>query len=55
MMLIPQPAGVASTAVAIPNNPVLVGVELYAQALHVPYPLPPRLTNTAFTTVQQGL
>ena len=52
LMLIPQPAGVASTAVAIPNNPVLVGVELYAQALHVPYPLPPRLMNVTFGIVQ---
>ena len=52
LTLIPQPAGVASTFLAIPNNPALVGVEIYAQALHVPYPLPPRLTNVTFGSVQ---
>tara|TARA_R110002072_G_scaffold107517_1_gene233857 strand:+ start:3459 stop:5030 length:1572 start_codon:yes stop_codon:yes gene_type:complete len=51
-LLIPQPAGVASTSLAIPNNPVFVGVQLYVQALHVPYPLAPRLSNTTRAVVQ---
>ena len=50
--LVPQAAGVASVQVLIPNNPALVGLDLHAQALLVPYPLPPRLTNVTLGTVQ---
>ena len=50
--LIMQPSGVASITIAIPNNPALVGQDLHAQALLVPYPLPPRLTNVTLGTVQ---
>ena len=44
-VIIPQPAGVASIRIDIPNLASLVGSSVYAQALVVPYPLPPRLTN----------
>tara|TARA_R110002072_G_scaffold105744_1_gene231139 strand:- start:4905 stop:6392 length:1488 start_codon:yes stop_codon:yes gene_type:complete len=51
-LLIPQAAGVASTSFLVPSNSSLIGVELFAQALHVPYPLSPRLTNATAGTVQ---
>ncbi len=43
--VIPQPAGVASVSVVVPNNPSLVGVAIYAQALLVQFPVQNRLTN----------
>jgi hypothetical protein len=43
--LIPQPAGVASVSLTIPNVPALAGVRLYSQALMVHYPLTERLSN----------
>ena len=52
LVTVPPATGVASFALAIPNNPVLAGLSLYAQALHVPYPLPPRLTNVTLGVVQ---
>lgn len=52
LVTVPPATGVASFALAIPNNPALAGLSLYAQALHVPYPLPPRLTNVTLGIVQ---
>ena len=51
-LLISQPAGVASTSFVVPNNPAFIGVELFAQALHVPSPWSPQLTNATSGTVQ---
>jgi hypothetical protein len=43
--LVQQPAGVGSSAVAIPYVPALVGITLHAQALLLNYPWSERLTN----------
>ena len=43
--LIPQPAGVGSVSIAVPNAPGLVGISIYCQALLVPYPYQAKLTN----------
>jgi len=42
---VPQPAGIASLPIPIPNLPGLVGVELYAQTLLLQHPTQERLTN----------
>jgi len=43
--LIPQPAGVASVTMSIPNIPALAGIHLYSQAIHLQYLATERLTN----------
>ena len=43
--IIPQPAGVGSISFQLPNWPALVGSSIYAQAVLVPFPLNPRLSN----------
>ncbi len=43
--VIPQPAGVGSVSVVVPNNPSLVGIVIYAQALLFQNLVPYRLTN----------
>ena len=50
-ILIPQPAGVGSVSVAVPNDPGLIGLPIYMQALLVPYPLPARLSNVVSDVV----
>ena len=42
---IPQPAGINSVSVVLPNDPNLVGVTLHAQALLMQFPTLSRLTN----------
>ena len=44
-VLIPQPAGVVTTTVTVPNNTALVGAEIYSQALVVRFPNGAHLTN----------
>jgi hypothetical protein len=44
-LLIPQPTGMASLSIAVPNNPVLAGIPIHAQAVLVQYPLQARFTN----------
>ena len=45
VFVIPQPAGMNSVSVVLPNDPNLVGVTLYAQALLMQFPALSRLTN----------
>ena len=42
---IPQPAGMGSVTVIMPNSPSLIGFAIYAQAVLVQQPLQSRLTN----------
>ena len=42
---IPQPTGVGSVSFTVPNQPRLIGVPVYAQALLLPFGGPWRLTN----------
>jgi hypothetical protein len=42
---VPQPAGVGSATIAVPNDPNLVGVAVYVQALLVQDPFRAHLTN----------
>jgi hypothetical protein len=42
---IPQPTGMNSVSVLVPDDPSLIGVPVFAQALLVPYAGPWRLTN----------
>jgi hypothetical protein len=48
---VPQPAGVGSIKVQVPNTPSLAGLDVYTQALLLQNPLPARLTNTIKDTV----
>jgi hypothetical protein len=42
---IPQPSGMSSVSVVVPNDPNLIDVWVYAQALLVPFGGPWRVTN----------
>ncbi|MHC5064351.1 MAG: FG-GAP repeat domain-containing protein [Planctomycetota bacterium] len=44
-VLIPQPAGVESMTTPVPDDASLIGVSVHSQAVLVPYPWFPRLTN----------
>ncbi len=44
-LFIPQPTGMNSVSVLIPDDPSLIGVPVFAQALLLPYAGPWRLTN----------
>jgi hypothetical protein len=51
--IIPQPAGVGSVDVAVPNVPALAGNPVYGQALLAHHPVQTRLTNvTADVLIQ---
>jgi hypothetical protein len=52
-VLIPQPAGVGSVSLAVPNQPGLLGLSVYSQALLVPYPYAPRLSNVMHDVIVQ--
>ena len=43
--LVPQPAGIGSLTIPIPNLPALAGIPIYTQALLVQHPVQERLTN----------
>ena len=45
LIQIPQPAGVGSLQITIVNDPGLLGLNIYSQALMVPYPFQARLSN----------
>ncbi len=47
VFVIPQPAGVGSVSLSVPNLPGLVGVTIYSQALLMQDPYARRLTNVA--------
>ena len=42
---IPQSTGMSSVSVLVPDDPSLIGVPVFAQALLLPYEGPWRLTN----------
>jgi hypothetical protein len=50
-VLVPQPAGMASITLNVPNTPALVGVTIHAQTVLVQPPLQPRFTNVVSETV----
>ena len=52
-IVIPQPAGARGVSVGVPNDPNLVGVTLYAQALLVQYPSLALLTNVTADRVSR--
>lgn len=52
LITIPQPAGVGSLHLAIPNRPDYVGIPLHSQALLVQYPLTATLSNVVLDVVQ---
>ncbi len=52
LITIPQPAGVGSLSLAIPNLPVYVGISVYSQALLVAFPLQATLSNVAHDVIQ---
>jgi hypothetical protein len=43
--IVPQPAGVGSVVLDVPNAPSLAGISLFGQALLVQQPVQARLTN----------
>ena len=43
--VIPQPAGVASVSLTVPNDASLVGAPIFGQALLIQYPASTRLTT----------
>ena len=45
LIAIQQPAGVGSTTWSVPNQPALAGLQVYAQALLVNFPLRVSFTN----------
>ena len=49
---IPQPAGIASSSVLVPNDPALIGLGVYGQALLLQPPLQARLTNVTMDVVR---
>jgi len=49
---IPQPAGIASSSVLVPNDPALIGLSVYGQALLLQPPLQARLTNVTMDVVR---
>jgi hypothetical protein len=53
-LTVPQPGHdpFASLPLAVPNAPVLVGLQLWAQSFVLPPNLPPRLSNTVTAVVQ---
>ena len=44
-IIIPQPGGMGAVSVGVPNDPNLIGVSFYAQALLVQHPALVLLTN----------
>ena len=51
-VVIPQPAGVGSSSVFVPNDPALTGLRAYGQALLLQSPLQARLTNVTVDVVR---
>ncbi len=50
-MLIPQPSGMASVTVPIPNDPAIDGSTLYGQAVLLQYPVQTVLTNATVDVI----
>lgn len=48
---ITQPAGVGSISITVPSQSGLIGIPIFAQALMVPYPFQPRLSNVVHDVV----
>ena len=51
-VVIPQPAGVASSSAFVPNDPALIGLSAHSQALLLQPPLPARLTNVTVDVIR---
>ena len=51
--VIPQPTGMSSVSVLVPNDPSLVGVSVFAQALLVPFAGPWHLTNVTADKIER--
>ena len=51
-VVIPQPAGIASSSVVVPNDPALIGLRAYGQALLLQLPLQARLTNVTVDVIR---
>ena len=51
-VVIPQPAGIASASVFVPNDPALIGLSAHSQALLLQPPLQTRLTNVTVDVIR---
>jgi hypothetical protein len=43
--VVPQPAGIGSLTIPVPNLPALAGIAIYTQAVLLQHPVQVRLTN----------